>query len=103
MTATKIGRTAGYVMSGLVIAFMVFDGGMKLVPFVPSRCSERSPDRPEAGRAYQADKGAGAIPNASVSPWPVKGAGVSAGTFRLGQAALATAFADGFADSMACM
>jgi hypothetical protein len=33
MTSTKIRRTAGYVMSGLVIAFMVFDGGMKLVPF----------------------------------------------------------------------
>ena len=27
----------------------------------------RSPDRPEAGRAYQVDKGAGAIPNARVS------------------------------------
>src|ERR1700752_918839 len=27
----------------------------------------RSPDRPEAGRAYQVDKGAGAIPNAKVS------------------------------------
>ena len=65
--------------------------------------SRRSPDRPEAGRAYQADNGAGAIPNASVSLWLVKGAGVSAGTCRLGQAALATAFAGGFADSIACI
>lgn len=33
MTSAKIRQTAGYVMSGLVIAFMVLDGGMKLVPF----------------------------------------------------------------------
>ena len=33
MTAGRIRKTAGYVMSGLVIAFMVLDGGMKLVPF----------------------------------------------------------------------
>ena len=35
MTSTnaQFRRTASYVMSGLVIAFMVFDGGMKLVPF----------------------------------------------------------------------
>ena len=33
MTSPRIMRTAGHVMSGLVIAFMVFDGGMKLVPF----------------------------------------------------------------------
>ena len=33
MSSSRISRTAGYVMSGLVIAFMVFDGGMKLVPF----------------------------------------------------------------------
>jgi hypothetical protein len=33
MTSARIRQTAGYVMSGLVIAFMVFDGGMKLVPF----------------------------------------------------------------------
>ncbi len=28
----RYGRIAGYVMSGLVIAFMLMDGGMKLVP-----------------------------------------------------------------------
>jgi hypothetical protein len=33
MTSVRIRQTAGYVMSGLVIAFMVLDGGMKLVPF----------------------------------------------------------------------
>jgi hypothetical protein len=33
MTSARISQTAGYVMSGLVIAFMVLDGGMKLVPF----------------------------------------------------------------------
>lgn len=33
MTSTKTARIAGHVMSGLVIAFMVLDGGMKLVPF----------------------------------------------------------------------
>src|SRR5262247_4050855 len=33
MTSTRIRQSAGIVMSGLVIAFMVFDGGMKLVPF----------------------------------------------------------------------
>ena len=34
MTSRKIGRRAGYGSSvGLVIAFMVFDRGMKLVPF----------------------------------------------------------------------
>jgi hypothetical protein len=33
MTSSRIMRTAGYVMSGLVVAFMVLDGGMKLVPF----------------------------------------------------------------------
>jgi hypothetical protein len=33
MTSARIRQTAGYVMSGLVIAFMVLDGGMKLVPF----------------------------------------------------------------------
>src|ERR1700755_3137074 len=32
MTSARIRQIAGYVMSGLVIAFMVFDGGMKLVP-----------------------------------------------------------------------
>ena len=29
---TKTRRVAGYVMSGLVIAFMLFDAGMKLIP-----------------------------------------------------------------------
>jgi hypothetical protein len=33
MTSAKIRRTASYIMSGLVIAFMVFDSGVKLVPF----------------------------------------------------------------------
>jgi hypothetical protein len=33
MSSSRIMRTTGYVVSGLVIAFMVFDGGMKLVPF----------------------------------------------------------------------
>ena len=33
MTLARTRRTAGIVMSALVIAFMVFDGGMKLVPF----------------------------------------------------------------------
>src|SRR4051794_27303497 len=33
MTSARIRQTAGYVMSGLVIAFMLLDGGMKLVPF----------------------------------------------------------------------
>jgi len=33
MASNKGVRIAGFVMSGLVIAFMVFDGGMKLVPF----------------------------------------------------------------------
>lgn len=33
MTSTgKLGPAAGYVMSGLVIAFTLFDAGMKLVP-----------------------------------------------------------------------
>ena len=32
MTQGRFGRIAGYVMSGLVIAFMLLDGGMKLVP-----------------------------------------------------------------------
>jgi hypothetical protein len=32
MTRDRIGRIAGYAMSGLVIAFMLLDGGMKLVP-----------------------------------------------------------------------
>jgi hypothetical protein len=32
MTSVRIRQIAGTVMSGLVIAFMVFDGGMKLVP-----------------------------------------------------------------------
>jgi len=33
MTSARIRQTASTVMSGLVVAFMVFDGGMKLVPF----------------------------------------------------------------------
>ena len=33
MTSSRTTRIAGHVMSGLVIAFMVFDGGVKLVPF----------------------------------------------------------------------
>ena len=32
MTEGRPARIAGYVMSGLVIAFMLLDGGMKLVP-----------------------------------------------------------------------
>jgi hypothetical protein len=32
MTKSGSARTAGYVMSGLFIAFMLLDGGMKLVP-----------------------------------------------------------------------
>ena len=32
MNADKFKRKAGYAMSGLVIAFMLFDGGTKLVP-----------------------------------------------------------------------
>ena len=32
MTWERSGRIAGYAMSGLVIAFMLLDGGMKLVP-----------------------------------------------------------------------
>jgi len=32
MNTNKLKRTAGYAMSGLVIAFMLFDGGAKLVP-----------------------------------------------------------------------
>jgi len=32
MTTDKLQRTAGYAMSGLVIAFMLFDAGAKLVP-----------------------------------------------------------------------
>jgi len=32
MTKDKFGRIAGYAMSGVVIAFMLLDGGMKLVP-----------------------------------------------------------------------
>ncbi len=32
MTTGRFGRVAGYGMSGLVIALMLLDGGMKLVP-----------------------------------------------------------------------
>ena len=32
MTKDKLGRVASYTMSGVVIAFMLLDGGMKLVP-----------------------------------------------------------------------
>ncbi|MEO7687844.1 MAG: DoxX family protein [Sphingomonas sp.] len=32
MTKDRMGRIAGYTMSGVVIAFMLLDGGMKLVP-----------------------------------------------------------------------
>jgi len=32
MTTDKLKRTAGFAMSGLVIAFMLFDARMKLVP-----------------------------------------------------------------------
>ena len=32
MTKDKLGRIASYTMSGVVIAFMLLDGGMKLVP-----------------------------------------------------------------------
>jgi hypothetical protein len=32
MTKDKLRRIAGYTMSGVVIAFMLLDGGMKLVP-----------------------------------------------------------------------
>src|SRR5215471_18475809 len=32
MAMSRSRRVAGYVMSGLVIAFMLFDAGMKLVP-----------------------------------------------------------------------
>ncbi|MDB5707723.1 MAG: hypothetical protein JWN66_4839 [Sphingomonas bacterium] len=32
MTKSRFGRAAGHAMSGLVIAFMLLDGGMKLVP-----------------------------------------------------------------------
>lgn len=32
MTTGRFARTAGYAMSALVIAFMLFDAGMKLVP-----------------------------------------------------------------------
>ena len=32
MTTDKLKRTVGYAMSGLVIAFMLFDSGAKLVP-----------------------------------------------------------------------
>lgn len=32
MTQGRFARVAGYAMSGLVIAFMLLDGGMKLVP-----------------------------------------------------------------------
>jgi hypothetical protein len=32
MTESRFARVAGYSMSGLVIAFMLLDGGMKLVP-----------------------------------------------------------------------
>lgn len=32
MTRDRLGRAAGYAMSGLVIAFMLFDAGLKLVP-----------------------------------------------------------------------
>ena len=32
MTKDRMGRIASYTMSGVVIAFMLLDGGMKLVP-----------------------------------------------------------------------
>jgi hypothetical protein len=32
MTRDKLARIVGYAMSGIVIAFMLLDGGMKLVP-----------------------------------------------------------------------
>ncbi|HSI17001.1 MAG TPA: DoxX family protein [Sphingomonas sp.] len=32
MTESRFARRAGYVMSGVVVAFMLFDGGIKLVP-----------------------------------------------------------------------
>ncbi|MBR0713066.1 DoxX family protein [Bradyrhizobium liaoningense] len=54
MTMNKSRRVAGYVMSGLVIAFMLFDAGMKLVPLhvvIQATAELGYPPSPELARA----------------------------------------------------
>lgn len=53
MTKDKLGRIAGYTMSGVVIAFMLLDGGMKLVPLdvvIKSTAELGYPPSPELAR-----------------------------------------------------
>ncbi|MEP7007022.1 MAG: DoxX family protein [Sphingomonas bacterium] len=53
MTKDKLGRIAGYTMSGVVIAFMLLDGGMKLVPLdvvIKSTAELGYPASPELAR-----------------------------------------------------
>ncbi len=58
MTAEKLGRKTGYEMVGLVIAFMLFDAGAKLVPLdVVIRSTAELGYAPSAGLA----RGLGAL------------------------------------------
>ena len=53
MTKGKLGRIASYTMSGVVIAFMLLDGGMKLVPLdvvIKSTAELGYPPSPELAR-----------------------------------------------------
>ncbi len=53
MTRDRIGCIAGWAMSGLVIAFMLLDGGMKLVPLdvvIKSTADLGYPPSPELAR-----------------------------------------------------
>ena len=53
MTKDRMGRIAGYTMSGVVIAFMLLDGGMKLVPLdvvIKSTAELGYPASPELAR-----------------------------------------------------
>jgi len=53
MTKDKLGRIASYTMSGVVIAFMLLDGGMKLVPLdvvIKSTAELGYPPSPELAR-----------------------------------------------------
>jgi len=57
MTMSKSRRGAGYVMSGVVIAFMLFDAGMKLVPLdvvIKATAELGYPPSPELARALGA-------------------------------------------------
>ena len=53
MTKDKLGGIASYTMSGVVIAFMLLDGGMKLVPLdvvIKSTAELGYPPSPELAR-----------------------------------------------------